>query len=128
MTSPFSLLGRGLPASTARTVYVIAEGDWLRCDGDDWREALAVVEHGNVEIQTAHGGSLHLEKGASFCLAGLDSAVIRTRDARAVVATVRRIPSHRRWPVTLSPVDFTDDFPKRRRSMSIGTPQEGGSP
>jgi len=92
MTSPFSLLGRALPASVARAVHVITEGDRLSCDGDDWRHALAVVEHGNVEIQTAHGRNLHLEEGASFCLAGLDSAVIRTRDARAVVATIRPIP------------------------------------
>jgi hypothetical protein len=91
MTSPFSLLGRALPASVVRAVHVIAEGDRLSCDGDDWRDALAVVEHGNIEIQTGHGGSLHLDVGASFCLAGLDSAVIRTRDACAVVATLRRI-------------------------------------
>lgn len=93
MTSPFSLLSRALPASVARVVHEIAAGDQISCDGDDWREALAVVEQGTIEIQTLHGGSLHLEEGASFCLASLDSAVIRsTRDARAVVATVRRIP------------------------------------
>jgi hypothetical protein len=97
MTSPFSLLGRALPASVARVVHEIAAGDQIRCDGDDWRDALAVVEHGTVEIQTVHGRSLHLEEGASFCLASLDSAVIRsTRDARAVVATVRRIPHRTR--------------------------------
>jgi hypothetical protein len=93
MTSPFSLLGRALPASVARVVHEIAAGGQISCDGDDWRDALAVVEQGTVEIQTVHGGSIHLEEGASFCLAGLDSAVIlSTRDARAVVATVRRIP------------------------------------
>ncbi len=93
MTSPFSLLGRALPASVARVVHEIAAGDQISCDGDDWRDALAVVERGSVEIQTLDSGSLHLEEGASFCLASLDSAVIRsTRDARAVVATVRRIP------------------------------------
>jgi hypothetical protein len=93
MTGPFSLLGRALPASVARVVHEIAAGGQISCDGDDWRDALAVVEQGTVEIQTVHGGSLHLEEGASFCLAGLDSAVIlSTRDARAVVATVRHIP------------------------------------
>ena len=93
MTSPFSLLGRALPASIARVVHEIAAGDQISCDGDDWRDALAVVERGSVEIQTLHGGSLHLEEGASFSLASLDSAVIRSaRDAGAVVSAVRRIP------------------------------------
>ena len=92
MTSPFSLLGRALPASVARVVHEIAAGSQISCDGDDWRDALAVVEQGTVEIQTVNGGSLHLEEGASFCLAGIDSAVIlSTRDARSIVATVRHI-------------------------------------
>jgi len=56
MTVPVTLLGRALPATVDRTVHVLDQGQTISCRGDRWRNALAVVEHGAIEIQTAYGG------------------------------------------------------------------------
>lgn len=95
MTSPFFLVGRTLPASIERTIHVVTAGHPLSCADQDWRDVLAVVEHGTVEIRTRHGRTLHLDKGGSFCLLELEGAVLSTTGANhAVVATIRRVAGH----------------------------------
>ena len=91
MTSMTTLLGRVLPATVERAVHVFDQGQTISCDGDDWRNILAVVEHGAIEIQTAYGGRIRLGGGASFCVPGLATVIENIGAGRAVVATVRRV-------------------------------------
>jgi len=59
---------------------------------------LAVVEHGEIEIQTAYGGRVRLGEGASFCVPGLATSIKNTGAGRAVLTTVRRVPTQERRP------------------------------
>lgn len=90
-----SFLGRTLPDTFKVTFHVIALGDTLECRNECWRDALAVVEHGSVELETVHGALLRLAQGAAFSLARTGSVLIRnTHTGGVVIATVRRTG----WP------------------------------
>lgn len=90
-----SFLGRSLPETFQVTVHVIAPGDTLECWNECWRDALAVVEHGSVELQTVDGALLRLAEGATFSLALTGPVLIRnTHSGGVVITTVRRTG----WP------------------------------
>ena len=91
MTNPVSLLGLTLPDAMERTVHVLEPGQSITCD-DSWRNVLAVVEFGVVEIQTGCGGRLRLREGDSFCVPALVRWIENRGAGRAVLATVRRVP------------------------------------
>ena len=91
MTKPVTLLGRTLPDTMERIVHVLEPGQSISCD-DGWRNVLAVVEFGVVEIQTVFGDRLRLREGDSFCVPGFATWIINQGAGRAVVATVRRVP------------------------------------
>lgn len=93
MTTAVTLLGRALPATVERTVHVLDQGQTISCRGHRWRNVLAVVEHGAIEIQTAYGGRAHLDEGASFFVTRLAALIKNTGAGHAVVATVRRVPA-----------------------------------
>jgi hypothetical protein len=92
MTLPVSLLGAPLPATVQRVVHLLPPGRSMTCDGDDWQQALAVVEAGEIEIQTASGARLRLGVGASFCVPTHAMSVSNSGDVPAMLATVRQVP------------------------------------
>jgi len=51
-----------------RRVVEVAPGEELDIDADRWRDALVVVESGEVELECAAGGSSRFAAGAVLCL------------------------------------------------------------
>jgi len=92
VTIAVTRLGRTIPATMERAMHVLEPGQTIT--GEAWRQALAVVEHGGIEIQTAFGGRVQLGEGDSFCLPGFATWIINRGPGRAVVATVRRTTLH----------------------------------
>ena len=53
--SPLSFLGRRLPPRFARRVVVLAPEHTCIYDDAEWRGAIVVVEHGQVELECLDG-------------------------------------------------------------------------
>ncbi len=88
--TPVTLLGRSVPGNVERTFHVLEDGRALACDGS-WRDVLAVVEHGEVQLEAPHGGRLRLVEGDVLCFALTGPVTLRsTGISSAVLATVRR--------------------------------------
>jgi hypothetical protein len=68
--APLSLLGRRLPATLQRRVLVLPPGRIRAYDEADWRDALVVVERGQVELRFATGAR-GFGRGNVVCLADL---------------------------------------------------------
>ena len=82
-----------LPAGAGGSVHVIAAGTALECRDDRWRTALAIVEHGCVELVTGSGARLRLGEGAMFSLARLGPVVLYVMGTgNAVVILIERRP------------------------------------
>ena len=60
----------------ARTISV-EPGGTLPYDAADWRDALVVVECGEIAIDTACGLTWHFKRGDLLALAGISIAAIR---------------------------------------------------
>jgi len=90
MTIAVTLLGRTIPDTMERAVHVLQPGQTITVD-ETWHQVLAVVEHGDIEIQTAFDGRVQLGEGDSFCLPGFATWIVNRGAGRAVVATVRRL-------------------------------------
>lgn len=81
------------PAGAGGSVHVIAAGMALECRDDRWRTALAIVEHGCVELVTEGGARLRLGEGAMFGLARLGPVVLHAvGTGSAVVTLIERRP------------------------------------
>lgn len=81
-----------LPAGAARAVHLIPAGRALVCRDAWWRAALAVVEHGRLELVAPTGATLLLAEGAVFTLARLGPATLRNPGpAPAVLVTVHLV-------------------------------------
>jgi hypothetical protein len=91
---PVSFLGRPLGRAFAATVVTIAPRSARPCDESEWRDALVVVEHGQVVLE--RGGDRRVfGQGAVFWLAGLDVVALRNEDDVedvVLVAVSRRRP------------------------------------
>ena len=61
MTIGVTLLGRAIPDTMERAEHVLEPGRTIAVD-DAWHQVLAVVEHGDIEIQTAFGGRVQLSR------------------------------------------------------------------
>jgi hypothetical protein len=60
-------------------------------DGVAWRDALVVVERGELELECAHGGRASFGQGAVLWLAGRDARSLRNRgDEPVVLVAIRR--------------------------------------
>jgi hypothetical protein len=92
VTSAVTLLGRTIPANLQRVVHVLEPGQTITGD-EAGPKALAVVEHGGIEIHAAFGGRVQLGQGDSFSVPRFATWIINRGAGRAVVATVRRGPS-----------------------------------
>jgi hypothetical protein len=79
-----SLLPGDGPGFRRRTV-VLGPGE-SRPSGDaEWRDALVVVERGDVELECAAGGRRRFSGGAVLWLAGIDLRVLHNVGDEAVV-------------------------------------------
>jgi hypothetical protein len=67
-----TFLGRDLPSRFTRRIITIHPGQPHAYDPADWHDTIAVVEHGEIELESLHGHRCcHLEAGNVFWLAGL---------------------------------------------------------
>jgi hypothetical protein len=94
MNEIVTLLGRRVPLWAERRVTVIPPGTALDGAQAPWPDALAVVEHGAVEVETGLGQVIRLEQGAVVCFALLHAATVRNPGpGAAVVSALRRRPA-----------------------------------
>lgn len=91
-----------------RHEVVLAFGALRRYDPVEWRDALVLVEHGEVELETVGGACRRFAAGAVLCFTGLPLRLLRNVGPGHVtlVAVSRRgsdsfsggPPSHGRTP------------------------------
>ena len=88
---PLLLAGRRLPTSLRRRSVRIAPGCSRPYDPAEWRDALVLLEHGEVELEAECGRRLALRTGAILWLAGLPlRALHNPGSAIAVLVAVSR--------------------------------------
>jgi hypothetical protein len=90
---PLVLSGRLWPSFVAETV-VIAPGCQVPFDEAQWRDALVVVESGEVELETTTGQRRRFRSGEMLWLTGLPLRCLRNPGDLPVVlkAVSRRAP------------------------------------
>jgi hypothetical protein len=66
-----SFLGRPLPAAFALRVVALAPGGARRYVAAEWRDALVVVERGEIEVETVGDGPRRFATGDVLWLSGL---------------------------------------------------------
>ncbi len=86
-----SFLGRPLPPAFELLVITLAPGRVRPFDPAEWRDAIVVVERGEVTLEAARGGRMRCGRGAVLALTGLPLLALHNlgRDT-AVLAVVRR--------------------------------------
>jgi hypothetical protein len=88
-----SFLERPLPACFRLHVVAVAPGTARPYEAAEWRDALVVVERGEIELETARDGCRHYVSGDVLWLAGLPLRALRNRgDEPAVLVGVSRSP------------------------------------
>ena len=80
-----TFLGRGVPAAFVLRSVTIAPGASLAVDAGRWRDALVVVEAGDLEVECEHGDRHRFAAGAVLCLVGPDPVALRNVGAEPVV-------------------------------------------
>jgi hypothetical protein len=85
-------LGRPLPPAFERRIVALAPGRGLAYDESDWRDALVVVEHGEIELECLSGSCRSFRRGDMLWLVGLPLRALhnRGRDLALMVAISRR--------------------------------------
>ena len=87
----FSLRGRSLPPAFERRELVVESGCVLPYDEVEWRDALVVVEWGEIELESQSGACLRLGRESIVCLDGLNLKALRNSGkSTAVLTSVRR--------------------------------------
>jgi hypothetical protein len=88
-----SLLGRRLGPSFRLRLVVVGPGQARAYDEAEWRDALVVVEHGEIELEGATIGALRFERGDVLMLVGLPLRALHNRGREpALLAAVSRAP------------------------------------
>ena len=84
------LYGR-LGSEFERRVILVAPGESRPYAEAEWRDALIVVEHGEIELECVAGGYRRFGRGAVLCLAGLSLCALHNRgpDPAVLVAISR---------------------------------------
>jgi hypothetical protein len=107
---PVSFFGGQLPSWVDVRIFAIAPGGERAYRAREWRNALVVVERGQLELRSLDDTRWHFERGATLFLAGLpiralrnnglETALIcalsRAADRTAARSHSRR-PSRARW-------------------------------
>ncbi|HEX2300838.1 MAG TPA: hypothetical protein VHH34_20410 [Pseudonocardiaceae bacterium] len=87
-----SFLFRRLGPTFERRVIVVAPGASRAYHETEWRDALVVVEHGEIELERTAGGFRRFGCGEVLCLAGLPLRALHNRGAEpAVLVAVSRV-------------------------------------
>jgi hypothetical protein len=88
-----SFLGRPLPPGFRLHVVALAPGRARPYDAAEWRDALVVVERGEIELETVGDGYRAFERGDVLWLNGLPVRALHNRGGRpAVLVAVSREP------------------------------------
>ena len=77
-----------------RRTVVLEAGTSRRSHDDEWRDAIVIVEAGEVDLECAAGGRRRFTAGAVLWLAGIDICVLHNAgvDPVVLVAVTRRRP------------------------------------
>jgi quercetin dioxygenase-like cupin family protein len=87
----FSFLGRRLRAPFELRVLTLQPGAEQAYDEEDWRDALVVVEQGEVELESTDGERRVFKRGDLLTLARLPLRALRNRGSEpAVLVAVTR--------------------------------------
>jgi hypothetical protein len=87
-----SFLDRRLPRSFEVRIVDLAPAGVRAYEAAEWRDALVIVEHGEIELEGLHGTRRRFERGAVLWLAGLSVRAIHNSGAGTalLVAVARR--------------------------------------
>ena len=87
-----SIAGRALPPAFARREVTIEPGAERPYDADEWRDALVVVEHGEIQLECLAGHRARFRRGDILWLTGLPLRALRNDgpEAAVLVAVSRR--------------------------------------
>jgi len=86
-----SLLGRPLPSGFELLVVTLAPGRRRAFESVEWRDAIVVVERGEIELESLRGGRARFARGDAMCLTGLPLRALHNGGpGLAVLAVVRR--------------------------------------
>lgn len=89
--SRLSLLDLRLPRMFEVRVVDIAPSAVRLYNAAEWRDALVVVEEGEIELESLHGSHRRFGRGAVLCLTGLPLRAIHNRGPqRALLVAVTR--------------------------------------
>jgi len=90
--SPLSFLGRRLSPLFERRAAVLAPGHTWVYDEAEWRGAIVVVEHGQIELECVDGSRHRFGRGDVLWLDGLPLRALhnRGRTSTMLVAVSRR--------------------------------------
>lgn len=104
-----SFLGRRLPASFELRVVAVAPGCERAFDDAEWRDAVVVVERGQIELECLGGTCWCFGRGDVLWLSGLPLRALRNpgREPAVLVAVSRR----RRGPCRDEPVVAGETVP-----------------
>jgi quercetin dioxygenase-like cupin family protein len=90
-----SFLGRPLPPGFRLHVVAVAPGDARPYEAAEWRDALVVVERGEIELETVRDGTRRYARGDVLWLTGLPLRTLRNRGGEpAVLVAVSRWNDH----------------------------------
>ena len=86
-----SLLGRPLPRAFTRRVVVIGPSEAMPIVEADWRDALVVVERGEIEVECSAGGRRCFSSGSVLWFEGLGLRTVHNTGSEPVtLAAVSR--------------------------------------
>jgi hypothetical protein len=87
-----SFLGKRLPPAFELRMVAVASGCERVYDDAEWRDAIAVVERGEIELESASGIRLQFRRGDVLWLIGLPLRALhnRGREPAVLVAVSRR--------------------------------------
>jgi hypothetical protein len=86
-----SLLGRSLPPAFELRLVAVAPDHPRAYAEADWRDALVIVEDGEIELECLDGGRHSFQRGDVIWLIGLRLRALHSRGLRpAVLAAVSR--------------------------------------
>jgi quercetin dioxygenase-like cupin family protein len=93
MDDPLSFLGRPLPAAFALREVAIAPGGHLPYDEAEWRDAIVVVERGEIEVRCPAGNRHRFVAGDVLTLAGIPLRTLENPGPEpALLSAVSRRP------------------------------------
>jgi hypothetical protein len=95
-----SFLGRRLPSWAELRTVVLAPRRRLAYDQADWRDAVVVVEGGELEVEWLGGSRQRFLRGDVLCLSGLPLWALHNPGCEPIVLAV---VSRRKTPMSLGP-------------------------